>query len=379
MSIVSALSETVLSLSPWLPRTGPVASAQLTPRWLTQQIAADVPGAEVERIERLDGNSGTTDRRRLALHWNERGKSAGLPASVFIKSTPLTASSRLMVAPLQMAVNEVRFYRTVRQDLADVAPLAYATHLGRGARFMLVLEDLSLRGCRPFSLADEADLDHLRGMMVALGTVHARFWNSPRFSSDLSWLATERARPAFSLMMMVHRRFRKRFLKPETQASDPVRRLARVLIDNEQAVIDQRERGPLTLAHGDCHLGNTYRLADEERSGLLDWQIVHRGAGLRELAYFLGPGAPIELRRRHEKDLLALYLDTLASLGVRDAPKPEQAWDLYRFWMSYAWDAVQMTQMWAGLQAPANLTASWARVCAAVEDLDVAGAVKDAI
>lgn len=283
-----------------------------------------------------------------------------------------------MVGPLQMAVNEVRFYRSARKDLADVAPLAWATHCDRGARFLLVLEDLALRGCRAFALADNCDLDHLRGMMIALATVHARFWESPRFESDLAWVVTERRRPAHALLTATHRRFRKRFLKSDCTAPEPVRRLAAMLTEHEQRVIERREHGPLTLVYGDCHLGNTYQLADGS-SGLLDWQIVHRGAGLREVAYFLGSGAPIELRRRHERELIDLYLDTLASLGVRDVPSRALAWDDYRFWLSYAWDAVQLTLMWPGLQAQANMDASWSRVCAAVCDLDVADAVKRAV
>lgn len=376
--MMSIISEILWSLSPWVPRSGPVAVSHLEPQWLGAQLAGAAPGARIERIEALDGTSGTTDRRRLALHWNDVGVRAGLPTRVFIKSTPLTASSRVMVGPLRMATNEVRWYDSVGPELIDIAPRAYASYATRGARFMLVLEDLSERGCRPYSLADEVELEHLQGMMVALAKLHARFWDSPRFGADLAWVVPERQRPAHALLTKTHRRFRKRFLKPDCTDTAAVRRLATVLSDHEDAVVARRERGPLTLVHGDSHLGNTYRL-DDGSSGLLDWQVVHRGQGLREVAYLLGTGAPIELRRRHERELIALYLDTLASPGVKHPPAAEAAWDDYRFWLSYSWDAVQLTRMWPGLQTPAAMDASWLRACAAVEDLDVAAVVEHAV
>lgn len=371
---MSIAGEILWSLSPWVPRRGPVTVSHIERGWLATQIAKGVPNTRIDRLEVLDGTSGTTDRRRLALHWNESGRDAGLPARVFIKSTPLTASSRIMVGPLRMAANEVRWYDSVGPELVDIAPRAYASYAARGARFLLVLEDLGERGCRPYSLGEKADLAHLKGLMIALGTLHARFWDSPRFAGQLSWIVPERQRPAHRLLTLTHRRLRKRFLEPSCADSPAVRRLAAALTEHEDTIITRREQGPLTLVHGDSHLGNTYRL-DDGSSGLLDWQVVHRGQGLREVAYLLGSGAPIEIRRRHERELIALYLETLASRGVKDPPTAARAWDDYRFWISYAWDAVQLTRMWPGLQTPAALDASWARVCAAVEDLDVPATV----
>ena len=376
--LAGTIGELTLAFSPWVPTTGPSAVADVTPEYLTTVLGTDHAGARVEACERLGGSTGTTDRVRLGLTWNPIGAAAGLPNRVFVKSTPLSAKNRAMVGPLKMGVNEVRFYGSARSELDAIAPIAYAASSSLGGRFLLVLEDLTLRGCQPFSLSDEVGLDHLQGVVRCLASLHATFWGSPRFAGDLAWVAIESRRPAHGLLTSLHRRARRRFLDGRESVDGPVQRLAAELTGNEQAIIMRREQGPQTLLHGDCHLGNTYRLADSQ-SGLLDWQIVHRGSGLREIAYFLGSGAPVALRRTHERDLLKLYLESLRERGVRNTPTFSQAWEQYRFWISYAWDAVQLTRTWPGLQVQANMDASWERVNAAVRDLEVADAVRSAI
>src|SRR5690606_32991561 len=124
-----ALMETALAVSPWAPAPEPHSAAAVTAEWLTGVFAAQHPGVVVEKVRPLDGTTGTTDRRRLGLEWNRAGQDAGLPTAVFIKSTPLSAKNRTMVAALDMAINEVAFYQQVRPELpADAAPRCYAAH-----------------------------------------------------------------------------------------------------------------------------------------------------------------------------------------------------------------------------------------------------------
>ncbi len=307
-----AAGQVLLALSPWVPAPRPHRADDVTARWLTGVFAARAPAAVVERVEPLGGTSGTTDRRRLGLVWNAAGERAGLPASVFVKSTPLSAKNRTMVAALWMAVNEVKFYRIARADLGDIAPVAYAAHAGPGARFLLVLEDLETRDGRPLALADDCTLQHAQAMMATLAELHATFWESPRFATDLSWAAPITTRSGMSLLASQFRRVRSTFLKSgRYDLPAGVRRTAALVNENDWALYRMWERPPLTLVHGDSHLGNTYSLSDG-RAGLLDWQVVFRCRGIREVSYFMAGGLPIEMRREHERDLVALYVDELA-------------------------------------------------------------------
>jgi len=369
---IAALGEVGLAVSPWAPAPRPYRATDVEPAWLTSVLAAGVAGARIESIRELGGTAGTTDRRRLALDWNAAGISAGLAPSVFIKSTAASAKNRAMVAGLWMAVNEVKFYRTVRPALDDIAPEVHAASAGHGARFLLVLEDLVAAGGRPYSLADDCTLEHAEGLVTALARLHSRFWQSPRLVTDLSWAAPMTGRPGFGLLARQFRRVRRRFLAEadEREVGPAARRMLAIVNEHDLALYRTWADGPQTLLHGDSHFGNTYALADG-RAGLLDWQVVFRGRGMREVSYFLCGGLSTELRRTHERALIGRYLDTLAAEGVAEPPTWDEAWEDYRFFAYDAWDSVAITALWPGLQAPEAVANCLDRTRVAVEDLAV--------
>jgi hypothetical protein len=84
-----------------------------------------------------------------------------------------------------------------------------------------------------------------------------------------------------------------------------------------------------------------------------------------------------EVRRAHERGLLARHLDGLRRGGATQVPSIDAAFDRYRLFSAEAWDATAMTTAWPGLQAPENAEAGRRRACTAVEDLDTEGAVND--
>jgi hypothetical protein len=335
------------------------------------------PGAAALSVTPLGGSTGTTDRRRLAVAWNEAGTQAGLPANIFVKSTPLTTKNRGMVAALGMSNNEVRFYQRVADELPGLCPKAWYSYAGIGARFLILLDDLVADGAHPYALADRCDIEHARGLMDVFAELHSKFWESLRFKADLSWVRSWRTRPGNAILKRFYKRGRRdalRLDRPETTAA--VRATAAALDVNTDAYYREFEAGPLTLLHGDSHLGNTYSLRDR-RSGLLDWQVIWRGPGLREVTYWMVTGLDSDIRRTHERELLERYLDGLRAGGVAEVPSAEAAFERYRLFSAEAWDATAMTIAWPGLQAPENAHAGWRRACAAVEDLDTAGAVND--
>jgi aminoglycoside phosphotransferase (APT) family kinase protein len=139
---------------------------------------------------------------------------------------------------------------------------------------------------------------------------------------------------------------------------------------NDWALHADWERGPQTLIHGDSHLGNTFGLPDGS-VGLLDWQVLYRAPGMRDVAYFLTHSVPTEVRRAHIDRFLQSYLDTLAANGVVDVPSLSQAWEALRLFAFDAWDSSAICVLWPGLQAAENVEASFARANAAIVDFDV--------
>jgi len=379
-STARTLSEVALAFSPWAPAPKPHAAADITAEWLTSAFADQTPGVVAEDIEDAGGHTGTSDRRRIRVTWNRVGAEAGLPNSLFVKSTPLSGKNRAMVAALGMAVNEVNFYRTARAALPeDVAPYAYAADSGRGARHLILLQDLVDEGCTPYAMADTCTLEHAQGVMRALGCLHAAFWDSPRFATDLSYATTQSNRVGFGLLLWQFRRVRTALMRSdEHRLPRAVHRMAEIVNMHDRRLHARWEEGPLTLIHGDSHLGNTFATADG-RSGLLDWQVVGRAPGMREVSYFLTHSIETELRRKHEKDLLRYYLETLSEQGVTEVPSFDLAWEDYRYFAFDAWDSAAILVLWPGLQAPANVDAAFRRATATVEDLEVDKALRAAL
>lgn len=369
---IGALGEVALALSPWAPSPKPRLVSDVDATWLTSILAPRTPGARVLDVEDRGGSSGTTDRRRLRLTWNDAGVDAGLPAHLFVKATSPSPKNRAMVAALRMAITEVRFYEQVRPTLADVAPRAHYAHAGHGARFVLVLDDLIEQGAVPITPEHECTLEHARAVIDVLAQLHAAYWRSPRLATDLAWAMPMTGRAGFGLLANQFRRVRRKFLAQaeERNVGPRARRMLQLLNDNDVELYRSWSAGPQTLVHGDSHVGNTYALPDG-RAGLLDWQVVFSTRGVREISYFVAGALDRDIRRAHERDLIQRYLDRLTMAGVPDRPSYEQAWDDYRFFVHDAWDSVALTILWSGLHPPDALAVGYERASAAVDDLAV--------
>jgi hypothetical protein len=367
-----ALGQAVASAFPRVPTRGPWKVSQLTPEWLTANLANDAAGAAALSTTVLNGMLGTSDHHRLAVEWNNAGKEAGLPANLFVKCTPSTAKNRFMVGPLDLAVNEVRFYRQVANGLTGVVPNARYAYAGIGARYLVLLDDIIAEGGTAYTMADRCGIDHARGLIDTFAKLHSQFWASPRFTRDLAWVRTWSRRPGYPILKQFYARGRRGALRADRPEVTPaVRAVSAALDDHADSYYREFESGPLTFLHGDSHLGNTFSMPDGT-SGLLDWQVVWHGPGLREVSYCLTTGLDADMRRSHERELLERYLEGLRAGGVSDVPSYDKAFERYRLFSAEAWDATAMTINWRGLWAPQNAEAAWRRACVAVEDLDTA-------
>ena len=93
-------------------------------------------------------------------------------------------------------------------------------------------------------------------------------------------------------------------------------------------VVRSLAQGPLTLLHGDPHIGNTYVLPHDD-IGFLDWQVVRRGNWSHDVGYFLVSALTVADRRRSEAELIEAYRGALAPPGG-ERPSKEEAWLRYR-------------------------------------------------
>ena len=102
----------------------------------------------------------------------------------------------------------------------------------------------------------------------------------------------------------------------------------------------QREqyRSPRTLLHGDFRMENLLygTQAGQEDVVVIDFQGPLLGSGFVDLALFLGQSTKTEVRKQHEKELVARYVEGLKAEGVTSIDN-DAAWLAYRRAILYNW------------------------------------------
>jgi aminoglycoside phosphotransferase (APT) family kinase protein len=314
-------------------------SAQdLSVETLNRLVATLHPEARVQGFELVDsllygsGQVSTADRLVLDLHYAP-GAAATLPRRVMLKTTVGSAH-----APATLYENEVAFYARIRPMLdLEVPRCIGAIFDADSGQFCLMLEDLRERQARFPNVTQSVSLEEVRSLLDLLARLHAPFWASPRLSTDLAWLQTHQQGGlhdffgAHALAMAESQAA----AEPFKQALvDRLGRSTAQLWRAVQAAQARQALGPQTLLHGDAHIGNTYLLP--EGVGLLDWQLMVRGSWAHDVSYLIATALPTELRRSHERELLAHYLDALQRHGLAQPPSADSAWVDYR--LGLLWD-----------------------------------------
>jgi Ecdysteroid kinase-like family len=342
-----------LAYAPVLALREPHTLAEVTPEWLSEALGKAVPGAGLEQLVVVDSHHGMTSRKKWRLEWNEAGRGARLPAAVFAKATPEIDYHRESIAVLHLHEAEVNYYRVLHTENPGLAPDAYYGRSYPGGRFLILLEDLTAKACRPYWQADECSLEHARAVTAAQARFHARYWESGRLLKDLAWVRPRTKRFGWDWLRNSFHEARRAFLQrletgaatAETSPAGTARlevpaeviQLLRRWDQHADAIFEHWEGNAHTVLHGDSHLGNTFSYPDG-RAGYFDWQVMFCGHGLRDLSYFLLSALTHEQRVAHEKELFELYLETLAKGGIR--LEREQAWHDYCLFAFDRFDAV---------------------------------------
>ena len=352
---------------------------ELTPTILTAALSEWRPGVAVDRVDIVaakrcgDGIASTADRVVLDLTYAP-GTGAGLPQRLILKT--MLASPH---APEAMYENEVRFYRELRADLDIETPTAFAGSFDPATgRFGLLLEDLDARDARFPSALDPVSLDEVRSILGHLATLHARFWDSPRFGGDLAWVATPTSGGMFEVfdqigLELIEDQVARNPFKQELIA--PLGRTVADMWGLLWTVQARHTQAPTTLLHGDPHVGNTYLLPGA-RGGLLDWQLMMRGSWAHDVTYLLVTALDPETRRAHQWDLLGAYLDRLAGSAVGDVPSAADAFEQYR--AAALWGLVIGWLICPPENYGPEITAAnISRTVAAVDDLETFAAIEE--
>jgi hypothetical protein len=291
----------------------PVDYADISDEWLTKVICRMHPTAKVIS-HRLDApDEGNTSRRRIFLKYNETGVAAGLPASVFCKSS-FRLATRISVGICGGLESEVNFYNHIRPLMDVEAPVAvWANFNPNSYNSIVMLKDLA--GKTEFcTLETKMTEERLRSQLSLLARFHGQFFNRAGSDGPLAGLITW---PQFFTNVVQ--------LGFETLCGNgfnagkpviPARLFARAkeIWPATLAAVEQQRHLPHTLLHADVHLRNWY-VSETGSMGLSDWQNACRGHWGRDVAYTLCTSMSVEQRRTLAQPLLRFYLETLHEAG----------------------------------------------------------------
>ncbi len=324
----------VANISNPAPERLPLHVEEITTSWLTSALARGHEGVTVESLAVSDVMYGTATKVRVHPGYNARGRELGLPESLIVKAGFVPEYRNLNAYIYEY---EARFFKEVHPHMhANVPACFYAETDARSGQSIVILEDLRSRNvefCRvqkPLTFAQAAaNLD-------AQARWHAQFWQSPELDSggELAWLAPQDPLPDGESGTYHWGQLKPDVFASYTQlprgAAVPKRFHDRDWM--ERALLDLRafdRIGPMTLLHGDVHLGNLYFDRDGT-PGFLDWQSYRRGPWAHDVTYFLISALDIADRPRWERALLEHYLERLAFYGVKEPPSFETALEAYR-------------------------------------------------
>jgi hypothetical protein len=301
--------------------------------WLASHLQIEpnlIAGASIEEV-----HTGTASRSRLHIRYTDSQSEEPGPTSLFIKSSPPDFASGLFGVLFDLGGNEVSFYKNIRRDFPVKSPNVLYCE-GNSNIYVMLLEDLTDKGCRFQDLSSRCTFDEARSIFTTLAKLHATFWQSERFDSDLAWVKRFETNRDFRMLNLVRQlSVPIAFKKFGDILPKSIHEVIPHLMTNYFRLEEEWAKEPRTLIHGDAHLGNMY--FQDGEAGLLDWQVTGRGQGMRDISYFLINSMPEELRLEHQEELIRHYLATLAEHGV--TLDFDTAWRQYRLQSVYAWIA----------------------------------------
>jgi Ecdysteroid kinase-like family len=247
------------------------------------------------------------------------------PRTLYAKLPPPELATRAFANAVGFWEVETRFCQRIAARLPIETPRVLAA-ARRGARFVLLLENLHERpGTRLFLNRDMAagtTPERSRRCLETFAALHAAFWNLPdgereallprRLHSHLAPGARARSRALLRASIAPsHRK------APDVLRAEHVE-ICRLAIEKWDALVDVWFAEPLTLIHGDSHLANCFEVPGEDgpRIGLLDFQGLHWGQGIRDVQYHLIDSIDPKQLAECEDALVDHYLAALARHGI---------------------------------------------------------------
>ena len=361
----------------------PLTAEEFTPEWVTAALRAGgtlederVTAVEASQMGEAFGFLGSL--ARLALTYDQPRE--GAPETLIAKFAAQAELNRAFARQYGIYVTEARFFQDLRPALTAMPTVRafYTAHDPEAGDGVTVLEDLRGKLRIGDQMVSPSHAEALQIVTQAAG-LHATWWGKAD-TDELAWIPKTDG-PVWAMAPATLQGFWPVYQQNFGDLLTPalIAAVERTWAQMEW-VFKRFATPPITGIHGDYRLDNLFF---PEREGdpitVIDFQLMARGRGPYDIAYFASQSLDVEQRRATERELLRRYHDTLLAAGVRDYSF-DDCFEDYR--LATLWCAVYPIGMGGGLAGDSErhlqLATEVSRRCfTAIEDLDAVSVLPD--
>jgi hypothetical protein len=291
----------------------------LTPEWLSDALGRRITAVRAEPLGVGVGLVGTLFRLQLT--------GDGEPDTMIAKLSATSEEGRFVPTILNMYGREVGFYKELSARTPIRHPVCYyADHDPQTQDCVLLLEDVSTCATLQDQLAG-CDVANAGPALRTLAKLHAEFWDDTSIG-DCSFLLKLSDDPYPGAVSFAYETawpvVQEHFAD---QMTDKLLDFGNAYGARIPAMFAKLCEGPLVLSHADWRLDNLF-LTDDEKVIAVDWQLIDRSVGPRDVAYFVSQSVNIS-EPEDQQRLFDMYVKELERLGV--SVDRAWAWEMYRY------------------------------------------------
>lgn len=337
--------------------------------------------ARITSVDQQDIPSVSSNCHNVVLSVAQEGEVV-LPPSLFVKLPMPSLATRWFFSIIGSWQLESYFFKYVAPNVPLRTPHTYATH-SEGTRFFLIQENLhedpSVQLFTNPDMMTGPSLELVHRCLDAFARLHAHHY-------DLSAEQRESILPLDNhpflgpQMRIASRALNSLGLKPcmkrlPGRIPEDVVSAYKKTLRHWDELLGFWFSGQLSLLHGDSHLGNFFVSGDE--MGMLDFQAVHWGNGIRDVQYFLIDSLPAEVLAAKEQDLVRYYVDRRGHHGT--AITFDTTWQEYRSFTYHTLMTIVVSIGFGALNEDQDslMAEILCRAVAAVQRVDYAGWLKN--
>lgn len=292
----------------------------ITVDWLNDALAASSPGTfgEIESLGIAHFGEGVGILGELARLSLTYAPGATGPATIVAKCAAAAEENHFLAVAMGFYRREVAFYQEIANDIDLPVPRSFhADTSDTGVPFVLLIEDI--RGATTPDQILGLDADDVKRIISTIAPLHACYWGDTDALDRLAWLPpmnNDLYKGGQPMAIGLFPAFAEHY--GDVIRSDVMERIGHSCERYAEMLDFVTTVGSATFTHTDCRAENYLfgRDGDDSVTTVVDFQLSTRHIGMWDIANLLAGSMDTEVRRSHENELLAHYVDAIRSSGI---------------------------------------------------------------